>query len=129
MLVRHFLARAKSNAQPTFGFMQTLVAHAWPYNVRELANAVTRAASLANDDELKVSHLSLEATVPLDASSSAEASTAKPRRKGPSRDELLALCKKHGGNVAAVARSLERDPAQVYRWLRQHNVDPEDFRT
>jgi transposase-like protein len=53
---------------------------------------------------------------------------AARRRKGPSEAELRAILAREHGNVSAVARALARDPAQVYRWIHQYEVDLEEFR-
>jgi transcriptional regulator with PAS, ATPase and Fis domain len=46
----------------------------------------------------------------------------------PSRAELLELLRKHRGIIADIARETGRSRAQVYRWLKQHDLDATDFR-
>lgn len=65
---RHFLSRACSElAQPEpeldAGALEALKRHGWSGNVRELKNAMERAAVLAEDGVIRAEHLSLEASV------------------------------------------------------------------
>jgi transcriptional regulator of acetoin/glycerol metabolism len=46
----------------------------------------------------------------------------------PPVDELRALLVRHHGNIAAVARALGKDRAQVHRWLRYAGIDATNFR-
>jgi DNA-binding NtrC family response regulator len=123
-LIRHVLRR---NGAPTAklcaSVMERAALHDWPFNVRELVSVVERAASLAEGGVLRAAHFpqprSLAAAAPKPSGG---------KRPAPSRDELAALMTGAGGNVSAVARSLERDAALVYRWLKQHGLEPEAFR-
>jgi transcriptional regulator with GAF, ATPase, and Fis domain len=44
------------------------------------------------------------------------------------REELIALLRQHGGNVAAVARVMGKARMQVHRWLKRYELDLDDFR-
>ena len=116
----------------SFPFMAKLVRHDWPFNVRELVSVVQRAASLSQDGELRVAHLpkdfgvALAPRVPGAPGATPAAGHAKPA--APSAEALAALLSRHSGNVAAVARELERDPTQLYRWLKKFGLDPNSFR-
>ena len=109
--------------------MHRLALHDWPFNVRELVSAVEHAAEQARGGELAAGHLP-ESVGTRSRAPEPEpiAATSMPRRKRPSAGELRELLSREGGNIAAVARALGRDPAQVYRWLRQHSIRPEEFR-
>jgi transcriptional regulator of acetoin/glycerol metabolism len=45
------------------------------------------------------------------------------------RDELERLLVAHGGNLAAVARVMDRDRALIRRWLQRYGIDPNRYRT
>jgi transcriptional regulator of acetoin/glycerol metabolism len=45
-----------------------------------------------------------------------------PPRGPPSRDELLALFSRCGGNVSRVARITQRSRKQIYRWMDRHGI-------
>jgi sigma-54 dependent transcriptional regulator, acetoin dehydrogenase operon transcriptional activator AcoR len=129
-LVRHALeGRGGAWAAPSFGFMLRLALHDWPFNVRELVSAVHHAADLARGGELRAPHLpaSVGAAVAAPEPASAPSGPA-PRRKAPTVEALRELLATSKGNVAAVARALSCDPAQVYRWIRQYELRPDEFR-
>ena len=44
------------------------------------------------------------------------------------RDELVALLRQHGGNVAAVAKTMGKGRMQIHRWLKRFELSLEDFR-
>ena len=46
----------------------------------------------------------------------------------PDAAALREAMKANGGNVAALARIYKRDRSLIHRWLKQHGIDPEDFR-
>jgi DNA-binding NtrC family response regulator len=61
-LAQHFLAAAFRSGNPNpRGFseaaLKALRAHNWPGNVRELENAIERALTICDDDEIQPSHL------------------------------------------------------------------------
>jgi hypothetical protein len=49
-------------------------------------------------------------------------------RGAPTRDELIALLQKHGGNIVRIAREAGRSRKSVYRWLEQHGLSSSDHR-
>ncbi|WP_437573495.1 sigma 54-interacting transcriptional regulator [Sorangium sp. So ce887] len=51
-----------------------------------------------------------------------------PPRTSPDEKALRELLVQQRGNVAAVARELGRDRAQVHRWLRRYNMNVDEFR-
>jgi transcriptional regulator of acetoin/glycerol metabolism len=38
------------------------------------------------------------------------------------------LLEKHGGNISAVSRELQKDRVQIHRWLRRYGIDPSSVR-
>jgi transcriptional regulator of acetoin/glycerol metabolism len=132
LLVRRLLAAVGAGDRTlSFALMAKLVRHDWPFNVRELANVVQRAASLATEGDLGVRHLPKDFGVRRERSETKDEprpAGAAARRRSPSEEELKRMLASHKGNVSAVARELERDPTQVYRWLKKFGLDPESFR-
>jgi hypothetical protein len=51
-----------------------------------------------------------------------------PRASDAERDRLVTSMRRHGGNIAAVARELGKARMQVQRWLRRYEIDPDTFR-
>jgi len=52
----------------------------------------------------------------------------QPRYQRPTPGELEGLIREHRGNVAAVARVLGKDRAQIHRWLQMFGIDPDTHR-
>ncbi|EYF03858.1 Flagellar regulatory protein FleQ [Chondromyces apiculatus DSM 436] len=50
------------------------------------------------------------------------------RRDAPSEQQLRDLLAAHQGNVAAVARILDKDRTQIHRWLRRYGIKVDDYR-
>lgn len=100
-----------------------LLLHDWPLNIRELRHALASALVVANGAPIGVEHVapSLANAIALRAESPASASPDFKAR-------LTAALTTHQGNVAAVARAFGKAPAQIYRWLKQHGLDADDFR-
>jgi hypothetical protein len=59
-----------------------------------------------------------------------EARPPKPaiQRKRPTREELATLLSRHGGDVARMAREIGRQRTLVWRWLRENQLKPQDYR-
>jgi hypothetical protein len=49
-------------------------------------------------------------------------------RPPPSSAELEGLLRRFSGNIARVAREIDRKPPLIYRWCRRYQLDPESFR-
>jgi transcriptional regulator with GAF, ATPase, and Fis domain len=135
-LARHFLQRAA--AQPVIGVdaAEALLLHNWPFNVRELEQAISAAAVRCGAaPELDLGHLAPELTRRLEARAGAPSATVEPpvealvRRDGvPTREELELALRRSGGNVAKVAELFGKDRRQIYRWAERLGIDPDDFR-
>jgi transcriptional regulator with PAS, ATPase and Fis domain len=115
--------------------LQALALYAWPRNARELAKVVETAAALSGaSPAIDLLHLpeavaSSNAPPALSAQATSELSPLrKPRRPAPAREELEALLVQHRGNVAEVARSLDRKWQVVWRWLQAHGIDADRYR-
>ena len=128
-LTRHFLReRAGGLRETKAGFMLALVAHDWPYNVRELASVIERA-TVASDGALDLAHLPPELAEPLRASSPKVARASAPTGEvAPTADRLREILQRNGGNLTAIARELGKDRTQIRRWIKRHGLDLDDFR-
>ncbi|MBI4702866.1 MAG: sigma 54-interacting transcriptional regulator [Deltaproteobacteria bacterium] len=115
-----------------------LLAHPWPYNVRELRAVASelkvRAGSrsiLALD--LVAHRLALAGRRAPEHGSGPEEEPATAVRPGgraapPARAELEQMLTACRGNVQAVARATGRSRMQIYRWIEQHGLDLERYR-
>jgi transcriptional regulator with PAS, ATPase and Fis domain len=110
---------------------RALLAHDYPYNVRELRQALATALVLADDGLL--SSDTLPASI---AGAAARLSSSPPPRSpacSPEDDEtlaktLVAQMHQHRGNVAAVARAMGKAPMQIHRWFKRFGLDPDTYR-
>ncbi len=117
-LARHFLGSGRS-LEPT-AFL-ALCMHDWPKNVRELEKMMGEAMRYANgrtETVLEDLPARLREVVPEDV----EAGDSPARRPRPDKATLEALVERHHGNVAEVARALDRKWNVVWRWMRQDGV-------
>ncbi len=115
--------------------VEALLLHPWPYNVRELEQLLSAAVVRSEGGPLGLDHLPEEvAALVRNRLAPSEVAVQPPlellvRRDGtPDRDELATVLRHHRGNISRVASFFGRDRVQVYRWLGQHELDPEDFR-
>jgi transcriptional regulator with PAS, ATPase and Fis domain len=125
-LTHHFLRRLGRRALTPAAF-QALCLYTWPCNVRELEKVVSEAFALSDPDGA----IGLEHLPPSLHQAPGGAPRGKPPgppRPKPTQADLEALLRQHSGNVAAVARALDRQWAVVWRWLRRHGIDPQQYR-
>jgi sigma-54 dependent transcriptional regulator, acetoin dehydrogenase operon transcriptional activator AcoR len=142
--IAHF-AQLASKAQPVAleaDAFFALMAYPWPRNVRELQAVITEAvvfaqgAPLITRDHLPsaITGLASPSTPPSEpASPPPEFATTSPQaarspRPMPSKAEMEALLATHGGNIAHVARQLNRQWKVVKRAVARYGIDVARFR-
>ncbi len=135
ILVGTLLARLVPSVDVTFdlGAARTLFRHPWPLNVRELENCLATAVALADGKPIAREHLPETIRAPRTKSAPATDDTPSdvPALSGEQREhreELVALFRKHRGNVSAVARATGKARTQIQRWLKRYALDPESYR-
>ena len=106
-----------------------LCLHDWPQNVRELETIFREARHLAaGEPEIRLDHLphAVRSRMPTDVA------PFVARRRSPrgqlQKSELETLLEQHKGNVAEVARSLDRQWAVVWRAMHKLGLSAEKFR-
>jgi DNA-binding NtrC family response regulator len=103
------------------GFIEALLLHDWPLNVRELRHFI-EALGLRCEPGTVLRPHHVHEWVALHA---VPAPTAfGEERARPTREELEALLEQHGGNVATVATSLACQRKQLYRWFERYGISP-----
>jgi transcriptional regulator with PAS, ATPase and Fis domain len=105
---------------------RALCLHDWPRNVRELEEVVKRAVTLAGGKKIRLDDLSASVRGALETGPRMR--DTRKYRAAPSRGELERLLRENRGNVAAVAKTLDRQWNVVQRWLRRHEIEPERYR-
>jgi DNA-binding NtrC family response regulator len=131
-LVHHFLTGGGARPAPELeaAAFHALCHYSWPRNVRELQKVITEAVAVSEGSPcLRLSHLP-EAVAAVMEPSPRQVAGPPPggKRASPTRRELEELLLKHDGNVAQVARVLDRQWAVVWRWIVKHQIDPVRYR-
>src|SRR5262245_41749314 len=114
LLAEHFLAFICADyglPRVTLGddAREALMAYSWPGNIRELSNAMERAALLCESSRLTAALLNLKgSTAPGIAPAAAVAADAAPSHSFDdlTRDHLLSVLEENGGNLSAAAAVL-----------------------
>jgi two-component system response regulator GlrR len=124
-LVAHFGAGTIREIEP--GAVRALCLYGWPLNVRELERTIANALALTVGVRLRLEHLPTVIRGALQRGAPLEARRRDPR-PAPDSAALEQLLKQHDGNVASVARALDRKWNVVWRWIVKYKLRPEKFR-
>jgi transcriptional regulator with GAF, ATPase, and Fis domain len=126
MLVCALLSRIAGAEDTRFApaAARMLFRHDWPGNVRELEKALASAVALAGDRAIEPGDLpiAVNRTAPTPAQ-------VPPASDDELRALVVALLREHAGNIAAVARAMNKEPVQIRRWIRRFGLDLDTFRT
>ncbi len=123
LLARHFLRIARSRQSISADAAEALVLHDWPYNVRELRNAIEAAARQAcGSRTIDLEHL------PAEIANRLTSRLGKPARLPLARSpidaaELREILQQNSWNVAKVATLLGKDRKQIYRWCDNFGIE------
>ncbi|MBK7595138.1 MAG: sigma-54-dependent Fis family transcriptional regulator [Gemmatimonadetes bacterium] len=132
-LVEHLAARLRPRRPPRFspGVIAALEAHAWPGNIRELANIVERLSIIGGDEvTAEMVPRALRVTVPA-ASLAPEEPPMRlvddgrgltDRLDDFERDLINAALTSGTGNIAEAARLLKTDRGNLYRRMRRLGI-------
>ncbi len=107
---------------------RALVAHRWSANVRELEQALARAAALVPSGAIELVHMPRSIGgrgAPLEQAPALSALSAKDQEL---RALLVEELRAHQGNVSEVARSMRKARMQIQRWLKRLQLDASQFR-
>lgn len=130
LLARHFLdkhaERERSRAKRLSPEAEeALKGHSWRGNVRELENAVNRAALLAEGDELTVADFALPEPARARAAPVAPARpvTIRDARAEAEKAALEAAFAEAGDNLTAAAKILGISRPTLYNLMKQHDLE------
>ena len=126
---------------------EALLLHMWPWNVRELEQTMAAVRVKAGSGALALEHLPAPIRAPLDsrhramgkalsgsvpvvhtAPAQVPPTLTVPRDRTPSEADLRKVLKWYAGNISQVASFFGKERAQVYRWVRRHDIDPTEYR-
>jgi len=116
-LFTHFLPEELRGRPASADFVEALLLHPWPQNVRELGKLAERLSVLHRSVarwELGMLDEPIRRRV---IDRAAEALETAQLDGPPSREELLALLERFDGNVSLLAKHVGRNRKQVYRWM------------
>jgi DNA-binding NtrC family response regulator len=114
---------------------EVLLCWDWPFNIRELEAVVVTCFTRSRSNSIGLKQLvdafpDMVRPILEGRGTQGDAAVGLPegieRASDPRR--LRALLEQHDGNVAAVARTIGKPRAQVYRWLRAMGVSAGRFR-
>ena len=120
-LIAHFSGSRAITFEPEAH--RALYCYGWPRNVRELEKVVQRAVTLAADGRIGLEHLPAAARTAA-ANGPPIAVVSRRQRGAPPPEVLKDLLVEHDGNLAAVARALDRQWTVVKRWVKRHDLEP-----
>jgi transcriptional regulator with PAS, ATPase and Fis domain len=125
-LAAHFLGGRRALGVSTF---LALCLHNWPLNVRELEKTMREAVLYSEgSQEIQLEHLPRSISGRLSPATTSPTTRRRSPRPSPTREELEALLIRHDGNVAEVARELDRQWAVVWRWIVKADLDVDKLR-
>lgn len=123
-LATYFLERQNSPLSLSPAARQAMENYSWPGNVRELRNLVTRAAILAQGDEIEVADLTLPAT---SGQSGPNGYGQSPENlDGIERQTILRTLDELGGHRQRTADRLGISRRTLSRKLKQYGVNDPD---
>jgi len=122
MLFDHFLPDQYRSKPMTGDFAEWLLCWPWPLNVRELKQLARRLPVLHGDVEQWDIETLPEEMRP-DAPAAGDAATEEVAVP-TNREERVALLERCGWSATTVATLVHRSRRQVYRWMKQFDVDP-----
>jgi DNA-binding NtrC family response regulator len=132
-LAEHFAARAAKVVSP--GALEVLQAHRWPGNIRELENAIERAAVICHGRTIRAEDLPAEVLRPPPCRAPFDIDLARPltlvledARAALEERYLRAALKKSGGNITRCARLCGLSRRSVARKVVALGIDKQDFR-
>ncbi len=131
LLAQHFVsrfnARSGSKRRLSDTAMHHLCAWSFPGNVRELENAVERAAALAEDDELTPEDFPFQAEPCPPPPEAPGAETSRPISLTEALDEaereaIAASLARNPGDLVSVARELGVSSTTLWRKMKRHGL-------
>ena len=135
LLAYHFLRKyAVQSGKEVKGIapetLELLEAYPWPGNVRELQNVIERAVVLAEGEMVTPTELPANLRLPQKVPTAMVAdhlSLKKAKQQWVEafeREYLIALLKKHQGNISQAAKTAGVDRKTIHRLLKRYRIEP-----
>ena len=135
-LAAMFLARAAPTARLSTRAAEALLRYGWPFNVRELEQAIAAAAVRSGGAKVRPEHLPEAIASVLGPAEPARRAAPHevpielrvPPDVTPDRADLLAVLAYFEGNIGQVAEYFAKDRKQIYRWIEKHDIERDNDR-
>jgi transcriptional regulator with PAS, ATPase and Fis domain len=125
-LAGYFLGQPRSLETAAFF---ALCLYDWPQNVRQLEDVIREAVLYGEGRrEIRLEDLPQVVRERVAKGESTRAPRRRPPRARPEKAEIEALLERHKGNIAEVARELDRQWAVVWRWVVKSGFDVDKYR-
>ncbi len=137
LLVDHFIGAfaeqtGRSIEEVDEDVLEVLAQYSWPGNVRELQNVIKRAMIRCSGRVLTIEDIPDEVVMGPNASAHAPAAGFFDLRKREldrfERDFLVTLLQRNQGDVSRAARDASLPRGTLYRFLKNHDLDPNMYR-
>jgi len=124
-LVLETLAAGPSEEPPrlTTEVFRAMLAHSWPFNLRELHHSLITAANLVDPERTRI-----DPEIWGQACWTVEGGDATPNRIEAVRRELVQQMAHHRGELSAVAAALRCEIEDIRRWADRFSLQPERYR-
>ncbi|MHC4413689.1 MAG: sigma-54-dependent transcriptional regulator [Planctomycetota bacterium] len=138
LLVSHFTERyaremGRDVPRTDPAVLEVLSAYPWPGNIRELQNVIKRALTMAGGGVFSVEDLPDEVVAAAgDRPSARRGGFFDVREQHAAkfeRDYLVDLLTKCRGDVSQAARDAQVPRGTLYRFLKKHELNPDEFRS
>jgi DNA-binding NtrC family response regulator len=132
-LCRHFLRQFNEEAGKRIqGFspqaLKKLTEYGWPGNIRELRNVIHRAVIFCQEESLGADLLRF----PEGAGKTVQAPGRKPRSPFylslTKKEEVAEALKRNFGHASKTAKELNIARATLYKFIKQHGLNVQEFR-
>lgn len=113
--------------------VEVLSRYPWPGNVRELQNLIKRMLTMTRDDVLLLDDLPDEIVIQAGESPGADRQgffhLRAQRMAAFEKEYLASLLRSCAGDVSEAARNARLPRGTVYRLLKKHGLNPDEFRS
>jgi len=110
--------------------IQSLSAHSWPGNIRELRNVVERLILLATGDQVTADTVrsALPSDVKVPAAMDTRSGSLADRVQNFERETILAELKRHNYHITNAAKALGLERSHLYKKAGQLGIDMQKHR-
>ena len=126
LLTRHFLSHAETPCNITPDAIQWFKQYAWPGNVRQLRNLITKLTIIGDGKDITIDMIREQLGEDLDSGTETEilaSHNVKDLQNTLEKDLLLRTLQECRYNIAATARALHLSRNTLYNRLRRYGVE------